>query len=269
MLRAGFVQFQPRFGNVTGNLDRIESLIHGSGAELLVVPELALTGYNFTNREELAGLAEPIPEGPSTGRLLDMARRERVSLVVGMAERSGPADHPVFYNSAVVITPKGFTGTYRKVHLYDREKLLFEPGDLGFPVFELDLPDRPRVGVMICFDWRFPEAARSLALKGADVVAHPSNLLKSYCQNAMITRCLENRLFAITANRTGIEDRGGHRLEFTGRSQAVDPGGRVMGAAGADEEKLVVVEVDPAESRRKSVNANNDVLGDRRPGQYV
>jgi predicted amidohydrolase len=119
---------------------------------------------------------------------------------------------------------------------------------------------------MVCFDWRFPEAARSLALGGADVIAHPSNLLKPWCQAAMITRCLENRVYAITANRTGVEDRGGVRLEFTGSSQVVDPDGQVL--AIATESGVQVVDVDLSKARRKNVNEHNHLIADRRPGQY-
>jgi predicted amidohydrolase len=268
MSRIGFLQFEPLFGRVEENLDRIESSLAGCAADLVVIPELANTGYNFASRAELEELAEPIPGGPTTARLAEIARRERISLVAGITERSGTGSGAVFYNSAALITPNGYAGSYRKVHLYDREKLFFEPGDLGFPVFTLPAPGEPRVGIMICFDWRFPEAARSLALGGADVIAHPSNLLKTWCQAAMITRCLENRLFAVTANRTGVEDRGGLRLEFTGGSQVVGPGGEVLAAADGREERLQMVDVDLAAARGKKVNDHNDLLADRRPGQY-
>jgi predicted amidohydrolase len=268
MARIGFLQFEPLFGRVDHNLDRIGECLSGCAADLVVVPELASTGYNFASRQELDELAEAIPGGATTKRLEEIARREQVSLVAGIAERQETGHGAVFYNSAVLVTPHGHAGTYRKVHLFDREKLFFRPGDLGFPVYTLPGPGEIRVGIMVCFDWRFPEAARSLALGGADVIAHPSNLLKPWCQAAMVTRCLENRVFAITANRTGMEDRGGVRLEFTGASQAVDPGGRVLAAANGSEECLRLVEVDLQAARRKTVNDHNDLLADRRPDQY-
>ena len=268
MLRAGFLQFEPRFGQVRENVDRIESLVAGAGDAIVVVPELATTGYNFTSREELDSLAEPVPDGPTSKRLLRLAQEENLHLVVGIAERQGTGSRARFFNSAILLTPEGFAGTYRKVHLFDREKLLFDPGDLGFPVWELKMDDRPRLGIMVCFDWRFPEAARSLALAGADVIAHPSNLLKPWCQAAMVTRCLENRVFAITANRTGVEDRGGHLLAFTGRSQVVDPEGQVLAVADDAETRLAILPMDVSKARRKTVNALNDVILDRRPEQY-
>lgn len=268
MLRVGFCQFLPRFGDVSANLDRIDAALRGVRADLVVLPELATTGYNFTSPAEAAALAEPVPGGPTIRRLEAIARREGAHIVAGMAERAAAGASPVVYNSAALITPGGFGGLYRKVHLYSRETTLFAPGDLGFPVFTLDAPGRPRVGIMVCFDWRFPESARTLALAGADILAHPTNLVEAWCQAAMVTRCIENRVFAVTANRTGREERGGVSIAFTGRSQVLDPGGRVLAAADAEEEKLAVVEVDPEEARRKKINPYNDVLGDRRPGQY-
>lgn len=271
-MRVGFLQFEPRFGEVAGNLERVEALLSGAaGADLVVLPELALTGYNFIDRDEVARLAEPVPGGPSSHRLAALAARLNAHLVIGLAERaedpSGGA--PAFYNSAALYGPSGWLGTYRKIHLFDREKLVFSPGDFGFPVFELDLPGRPRIGIMVCFDWRFPESARGLALAGADLLAHPSNLVMPFCQQAMITRCLENRVYAVTCNRTGTEDRGGHRLGFTGMSQVVDPDGEVITRVGPDEEALVIVSIDVEAARHKAVNERNDLFGDRRPEHYA
>lgn len=307
-MRVGFFQFQPLFGQVAANLDRIEAALAGARADLIVLPELATTGYNFVSREEVAELAEPAPDGPTVARLAKLARREGFSLVVGMAERgvaggvagSGPpagvgaasggaagnrgasragvagaggaapfADGLRLYNSAVLVTPDGGpVGLYRKVHLFDREKLVFDDGDLGFPVFTLPGADALKVGVMVCFDWRFPESARSLALAGAELIAHPSNLVKPWCQQAMVTRSLENLVFSITANRTGEEDRGDHPIGFTGRSQVLDPQGRVLASADEDEEALTIVTIDPAAARSKRTNDRNDLFGDRRPELY-
>ena len=285
-MRVGFFQFQPLFGQVAANLDRIEAALAGARADLIVLPELATTGYNFLSRQEVAELAEPVPDGPTVTRLRALARREGFSLVVGMAERGatggGPApggagaaggapfaDGLRVYNSAVLITPDdGPVGLYRKVHLFDREKLVFDDGDLGFPVFTLPGKEALKVGVMVCFDWRFPEAARTLALAGAELIAHPSNLVKPWCQQAMVTRCLENLVFAITANRTGDEDRGDHPIGFTGRSQVLDPQGRLLASADEAEEALRLVTIDPAAARSKRTNDRNDLFADRRPEFY-
>jgi Predicted amidohydrolase len=126
----------------------------------------------------------------------------------------------------VIIGPNGYLGKYRKIHLFDTEKNCFEKGDLPLKVFNIG---SARVGVMICFDWRFPETARTLALSGADLIAHPSNLVLPHCPQSIITRCLENRIFIVTANRVGTEKRTpNNSLNFIGQSQVVDPDGNIL-----------------------------------------
>ena len=228
----------------------------------MVLPELFTTGYQFTDRKEVSAFAETIPEGPTTQFLIEQARDRKVTLVAGLAEREGDA----LYNSAVVVGPGGYLGTYRKAHIFDTEKNLFEPGNLPLPVFDIG---KARVGVMVCFDWRFPEAARTLALAGADVIAHPANLVLPHCPSAMITRCLENRVFAITADRVGTEQRiAGECLKFIGQSQVVDPDGGVLYRASADGEEMKVVAIDLDLARNKSINSQNDLFLDRREDLY-
>jgi predicted amidohydrolase len=163
------------------------------------------------------------------------------------------------------IGPTGVVGLYRKVHLFDREHLFFEPGNLGFPVFPLRFGI---VGIMICFDWFYPESARTLALNGADIIAHPSNLVMPYCPDAMVTRCVENRVFAVTADRVGREARAGFDLSFIGTSQIVRPDGAIVKRLGHDEQGVAFADIDLSQSRRKTLNAFNDVLMGRRPDQY-
>jgi len=260
-MKTGYVQFNPAFGEVNRNLDRVEALIEGAQADLLVLPELFNTGYLITSKEEIAALAEEVPGGPTTRRLAAVAKRRNLHLVAGMAERSGDR----IYNAAVLISPAGHVATYRKVHLFFEEKLWFDPGDGEFPVYDIGAC---RVGIMVCFDWFFPEAMRTLALKGAQVVCHPANLVLPYCQAAMVTRCLENRVFAVTCNRTGTEQRGGKSLHYTGKSQITDTLGDILSRAGEDEECVGVFEVDPAKALDKQLNAHNNLFGDRRPSFY-
>ena len=155
----------------------------------------------------------------------------------------------------------GYIGKYRKVHLFYREKLFFEPGNLGFHVFNIGIA---KVGVMICFDWFFPESARTLALKGADIIAHPSNLVMPYAPRAMPIRALENRVYTITANRIG-EERG---LRFIGKSTIASPRAEVLAVGSEDKEEVAVVEVDLELARDKRLNDINDIFRDRRPEFY-
>lgn len=231
-------------------------------ADIWVLPELFNSGYLFRTIDEVRQLAEDVPGGYTTQALLELAERYDTTIIAGIAEKDG--EH--FYNAAICVDGSdGLLGCYRKIHLFDREKLFFTPGDTPFDVIELA---GCKIGMMICFDWIFPEAARSLALKGADLICHPSNLVLPYCQNAMVTRCLENRVFAVTANRIGTESRGEHTLGFTGGSQIVSPKGVILAKASTNTEAVQVVDIDISEAQDKMVTANNQLFEDRRSDFY-
>ncbi|UCD11306.1 MAG: acyltransferase [Nitrospinaceae bacterium] len=262
-MNVGFVQNDPQFGKVAHNLARLDALLDNQRADLLVLPELFNTGYQFTTREEALALAEPLTGGPTLDWLMKTARCTGATLVAGLAEKEGSR----VYNSAVLAGADGILGHYRKAHLFDTEKSVFDPGDLPLAVFDIGAA---RVGIMICFDWRFPETARTLALKGADIIAHPSNLVLKHCPDAMITRCLENRVFAITADRVGAEERlAGPPLRFIGQSQIVDPDGDVLFRASPDREEVKVLSLDIRRAREKRINPNNDLFADRREDLYI
>ncbi len=262
-MKVGFFQFNPLFGEVKRNLDQVVARLHEVECDLMVLPELFATGYQFVSQEEVERLSEPVPGGETTTRLIEVARSRSMYVVAGLAERGERG----CYNSAVVVGPSGFIGCYRKTHLFFEETLFFLPGDTGFQVWDIG---EAKVGVLICFDWFYPESARTLALKGADILCHPSNLVLPHCPDAMVTRCLENRVFSITANRIGSEARGGKdRLTFIGSSEIVAPNGCILYRAPRDREEVTVLEIDPAEARKKSLNPYNDLLQGRRPGLYA
>jgi predicted amidohydrolase len=156
-------------------------------------------------------------------------------------------------------------GLYRKVHLYNRETLFFTPGNLGFPVFDLPFG---KVGMMICFDWIYPEGARSLALQGAQLIVHPSNLVLPHCPDAMVTRALENRVFTATADRVGRESRGGVELRYIGMSEIVSPRGAILARLGGEKAGTAVAEIDLALASDKQLNEFNNLATGRRPNQY-
>lgn len=258
-MRLAIVQTSPIFGQPESNTQAAKDLMKSTPADLYILPELFTSGYNFIDRSEVETAAEQI-DGPTFHSLLNFAQESSCYVAYGFAEQ---ADH--IYNSAALLGPDGLVGLYRKVHLFDRENLFFEPGNLGFPVFELPFG---KIGLMICFDWIYPEAARTLALHGAQLIAHPSNLVLSYCPDAMITRCLENRVFAATADRVGTENRGLINLQFIGSSEIVSPQGRVLARLGSDEAGIALVNVDLREADSKKINKYNDLLADRNPTQY-
>ena len=261
-MKVGFVQNCPEFGNIQANLDRIEKMLMGKEAELIVLPELFATGYRFKNMDEAHQYAEPIPDGLTTNFLISLAKKINAYIFAGLVE----VDKENVYNSSVIVGPSGFIGRYRKIHLFDTEKACFHAGSKAPPVFDLN---GIKVGIMICFDWRFPEMARSLALKGAEIIAHPSNLVLPHCPQAMITRCLENRVYAITADRIGKESRVPYEsLHFIGQSQVVDPDGNILIRASETDEEVQIIEIDLNKARRKLINNTNDIFKDRRQDLY-
>jgi predicted amidohydrolase len=262
-MKVGVYQFSPAFGNVQSNLKAIGAALEQVHADLVVLPELCTTGYQFVSAREARSLAEPVPEGAAVRCLESICRARGMHLVAGIAEAAGGA----VYNSAVLIGPAGWIGTYRKVHLFLDEKKWFTPGDTGFRVWDIGIA---RIGLMVCFDWIFPEAARDLALLGADLICHPANLVLPYCPDAMITRSIENRVFSITANRTGEETRdGADPLSFIGKSQAVGVRGELLFRMGESEEGVRFAEIDPRSARDKRLTPANDLFRDRRPDLYA
>jgi predicted amidohydrolase len=258
-MRVAVIQTDPAFGEVKSNVRAALALMESVEADLYVLPELFNTGYNFIDAEEVRELSEE-KSGFTFQSVREFAAARACYLVYGFAEKADRV-----YNSAVLVAPDGLIGIYRKVHLFDREKLFFTPGNLGFPVFDLPFG---KVGIMICFDWIYPESARTLAIKGAQLIAHPSNLVLPHCPDAMVTRCLENRVFAATADRVGREDRGGVDLRFIGKSEIVSPSGAILKRLSEDKPGVAVVEVDFAEANNKRINEFNDLLADRRDDQY-
>jgi predicted amidohydrolase len=261
MFRVGYYQFRPRFAEPRANCDRVLRRLAEVEADVIVLPELPFTGYLFRDRRELASMAEQPRESSLVDDLVALCRERDLLLVTGFAEKS---DHRVF-NSSLLLGPRGILRTYRKIHLFNKEKRWFDPGDLAF---EVDRVRGVRVGMMICFDWVFPEAARALALGGADLLAHPSNLVLDYCQRVMTARCIENGVFAVTANRFGEDRRPHDRVRFTGRSQVAGPRGDVIRRAPSQREELFLCDIDPRDARDKKITPANHLLRDRRPEFY-
>jgi predicted amidohydrolase len=261
MLQVGYYQFRPRFGQVGMNLQHVIGMLRTTDADLNVLPELALTGYCFRDRDELVALSEDPRDSPTVEALVALCRVRGLHLVTGFAEKQ--ADK--CFNSALLIGPHGVRSTYRKLHLFGDEKRYFDEGDLELKVHSVR---NAKIGMMICFDWIFPEVARTLALAGADLICHPANLVLTYCQQAMAVRCIENLTFAITANRYGTEARPHAELSFTGQSQIVAPRGTILRRAPAEGDELYITPIDVEQARDKHLTAQNDIFADRRPSFY-
>lgn len=257
-IHAAIVQFQPGLGEMDSNLEKVSGLLDGvAGADLVILPELASSGYNFRSLKQATECAEVPGEGPFSRLILDKARQLKSYIVAGIDERS----EQDLYNTAIIAGPEGLLGKYRKIHLFMNEKDIFLPGDSGLPVFELG---GWKIGIQICFDYLFPETWRILAQKGADVICHPSNLLTSNAHKCIPGLALMNRIFIATANRTGQEG----DLLFSGQSFFTDPRGDVLATAGIEREEILHQELDISRSRDKMVTPRNHAFDDRRPETY-
>ena len=257
-MKAGLIQFSPEFGGVNENIDKAISMIEKADAELIILPELFNTGYLFISPEEVVNSAEEIPAGKTTRALCTIARRKNINIVAGIAEKSKND----LYNSAILISPAGYVGTYRKTHLFNEENLWFKPGNTGFYVFDLGFC---RVGIMICFDSSFPNRQEYWRLK-VQTLSVIRRIL--YFLIAMITRCLENKVYTITANRTGREERSGKNFSYTGKSQITAPDARILYRASAQNDEIGIVEIDVQTARNKRINEHNNIFADRKPEYY-
>ena len=260
-MRVGFFQFRPIFGAPGRNAKAIVRALEHAEADLIVLPELAFSGYYFASRAEARSLAEDPRKSLHLQSLIDLGREKRLHIVTGFAERARDR----VFNSALLLGPRGIVRTYRKIHLFNEEKLWFDPGDLPL---EVTTVKGARVGIMVCFDWIFPEVTRTLALQGMQVLAHPSNLILDLCQRSMFARSVENAVFTVTANRSGADERPHGTLRFTGASQILGPKGDLLASAPKSGTCLRVVDLDPKRARNKRIVKHNDLFGDRRPRFY-
>ncbi len=256
-MRVGFFQYEPMHLKPQDTREYLESQLLEADTDILVLPELALSGYRYASREELHGYAEPA-EGATCRWFQDLSRKTGTLYVYGYPERSSSR----VYNSAAAVDSQGLLSNYRKLHLYNTEKLVFTPGNRKL------IPctwKGVKLGLLVCFDHLFPEAARSLALQGAQVICHPSNLvIREYAQLTSRVRAIENRVFWILANRIGAEG----TITFTGRSQLVDETGTVLASAGNDQTSLQTADIDPQKAVSKAISQENDLFGDRVPRFY-
>ncbi len=260
-IKLALAQMDSKRGDRPENIRRMEEMITKArehSAELVIFPELCVTGY--TNRDQFYELAETVP-GPTTERVEEMARKQKLHVVFGMPELSGKAKGTLF-NTAVLVGPKGLIGKYRKLYLPTHsvfeEKRYFR---LGYEAvaFETLLG---KVGLCICYDLFFPEVIRLTRLKGAQLIvcisASPA-IRKEYFEILTAARALENTAFLAYVNLAGVEE----GLQFWGGSRLVSPTGRVLARAKYDEPDMVFCEADMGDLR--SAEAFIPALRDLRP----
>ncbi|MDT5179445.1 MAG: 5-aminopentanamidase [Mycobacterium sp.] len=265
--RVSCCQIPLAIGDTTGNMATARTAIEDAardGAKIVVLPELASSGYVFADRGELVSLAET-RDGPAITEWANLAEAFDLTIVAGFPEAAGDK----VYNSAAVVDPTGLRGVYRKAHLWDTENNVFDRAD--------DLPllvdtAHGRLGVMVCYDIEFPEWVRAVALEGADLLCAPVNwpLLPRPDgeRPTEMVRALAgagtNRMPIAVCDRTR-QERG---VDWVGGSVITDADGYPMAVAQYGEPGTITADVDLAESRIKRFNDNNDVLGDRRTDLY-
>ena len=264
------VQMCPKIMEREVNLEKILHEVRvaaSSGSGLIVFPECALSGYVYVSREEAAPFMETVP-GPSTDKLADCAREFGVYIIVGLLEIDRDTDR--CFNTAILVSPQGLIGKYRKNHLpflgVDR---FLNPGDDAFQVYQTPIGN---IGLHICYDCNFPESARIMTLLGADILALPTNWPEGrgkVAEYVINTRAYENKVHLVAVDRVGTE-RG---TKFIGNSKIVDAWGDTLVEASSNQEEIIYAEINLADSRQKRIvfkpnEFELDFIGDRRPELY-
>lgn len=246
-IKLALAQISCKPGDKKKNIKKIEDIVTKAkqqSAELVIFPELSLTGY--TVRDQLYELAETIP-GESIAILEKLAKKTKTYIVFGMPELSEKTQATI-YNTAVLIGPNGFVGKYRKMYLPTHsvfeEKRYFRPGYQA-PVFETKLG---RIGLIICYDIFFPEVSRLTRLNGAQLIicisASPA-VRRAFFETLTAARAIENTVFLAYVNLVGIEN----GLQFWGGSRLIGPNGKILVKAKYEEEDLVIGEVNYSDIR--------------------
>ncbi|MEA2254191.1 MAG: hypothetical protein QOG35_236 [Solirubrobacteraceae bacterium] len=266
MTRIVCQQLAPRIADLPANRELAMAAIGAAvdaGADVVVLPELVTSGYVFASTEEAASVAVA-PDHELFADWAAEAARGSAVVIGGFCELG---DDGLLYNSAALVDPSGVRAVYRKTHLWDREKLVFEPGAQPPPVVDTHAG---RIALLVCYDLEFPELTRTVALAGADLIAVPTNWplvdrpAGERAPEVVIAMAAArvNRVFVACCDRTGTE-RG---QEWNAATTIVDASGWVV--ATADERGTATADVDLARARDKTLTEHSDALGDRRPELY-
>ena len=259
MLRIGVGQTDLKLGDIDYNIDQTSKILEDateSNVDVLVLPELANSGYCFDTQEEAKSASEVIPRGPYSRLLRDWSKRGAF-VVAGILEREGD----ILFNSAAAFANGKYKGVYRKTHLYGDENIWFQSGDKEPPVFKFK---ESQIGIIICFEWMFPEMARILALQRAQIILHPTNSGSAFWRTAMKVRSVENRVFTASSNRIGRE----RWFPFSGGSQITNPRGKGLLKMKRDESGVGWIDIEPNDADNKMISDVNHLLDGRNVSVY-
>ena len=264
MVSIAVAQSFPLLADMKANIESIHGILDSVQSDIIVFPELATSGYFFTDKNDLLPLSLEWNASKILQQFQERAIVERRVIILGFPEFS----EGKLYNSAGIFMPDAQSSkVYRKTHLFYKEHTVFEPGDTGFFCVHEPTLDCT-IGTMICYDWRFPESARSLALQGADVIVCPSNLVTTLSGKVFPARAIENKVYVAVANRIGEEMQGDETLLFRGESAIYDYLGDRIALASSDKPEIIIAKIDPAATRDKSFNEVNDIFRDRKTYMY-
>ncbi len=258
-MKVSFLQLDSTFGSINANIQKLEDRLKNINADLLVLPELFTTGYMFQDKEELQKYGEPIPNGPTVKKLILLAQKYEVYLVVGMPE----VEKDKFYDTTILVGPDWYVGKNQKKHLFYKENLIFDKGENKYEVFQTPIGN---IGLMVCFDYMFPEVYRTLTLQWAEILCLTCCLKTSPSKVMTIARAnaLSNWVYVIAVNRVG-EERG---VQFSGCSEIIWPRMETLAQGEENTEDIQVVDIDISKARNKVYNEFNDLLKDRRTSYY-
>ncbi len=253
-MKIAIIQFEPLLGKLKQTMSKLSSLLSTcKDADLIILPELANSGYNFNSKEEALEYSEDLKNSEFVNFLIENVKKLNAGIVAGINERDGEK----LYNSAILVDETGVIGKYRKLHLFLNEPDFFEKGDTGLPIFDFK---GYKIGMLICFDWMIPEIWRQMALNNVDLICHPSNLVLPYAQSVIPAYAIINHIYIATANRIGTE-RG---VTFSGQSIVANPFGIVIGQLSKTKEEVLIVDVNLELSRNKNITERNHLFDDRR-----
>ncbi|MFA7653994.1 MAG: nitrilase-related carbon-nitrogen hydrolase [Candidatus Magasanikbacteria bacterium] len=255
-MKIGFYQFAPRLGDVEFNIGKMEHALHKIKADIIITPELSITGYSFRTRKEIMSLMNKNSTPTIMARLQKISRTIGGLLMVGMVEQDGNQ----LFDSLLAVGPGGCLAKNQKTHLFFKEKKIFNYGKTGPTVFKYK---NTKIGLGICYDYMFPEYWRKLSLLGATLFCNSANFVYHYGFDLMRARAIENGVFSVCVNRIGIE-RGN---KFYGRSEMVDNHGNIIYQSSQSED-LRVQDLDIDKAQNKWWNKYNNLFNDRRPEYY-
>ena len=259
-MKIWFLQLDSKFWSIEKNIQQLEKQLENIQADLLVLPELFTTGYMFQDRLELEQYSEAIPDGQTVQKIIRLAKKHNTYLILGMPERQGTK----LFDTTILVWPEGYVGKNQKKHVFYKENLIFDPGENAYEVFKTPIGN---IGIMVCFDYMFPEVYRTLTLKGADILCltcclktPPSKVMTVARANA-----LSNGVYVIAVNRVGQE----RWVNFSGCSEIIGPRMEILAQGKENKQDCQIIDIDINAAKDKTYNEFNDLIWDRRTNFYT